>query len=135
MANSSGWMDPGTAQANGYYPASPSLAEYDSNGASPGGVEMHWQNGNGDFGPNSDDLQAIIVETSCRPYDVYAMSDKPDAAERSAVEHESSHTGWGISTSIFSIYDFTFANENDIGKRIGGRPSFNFLGGTHRSAT
>src|SRR5580698_7195996 len=57
LANSSGWMDPGTAQANGYYPASPSLAEYDSNGAGAGGVEMHWQNGNGDFGINSNDLQ------------------------------------------------------------------------------
>jgi len=64
LANSSGWMDPGTAQANGYYPASPSLAQYDSNGAATGGVEMHWQNGNGDFGPNSNDLQAIIVEAS-----------------------------------------------------------------------
>ncbi len=25
---------------------------------------MHWQNGNGDFGPNPNDLQAIIVEAS-----------------------------------------------------------------------
>jgi hypothetical protein len=64
LSNSSGWMDPGTAQANGYYPASPSLAQYDSNGAAPGGIEFHWQNGNGDFGMNPNDLQAIIVEAS-----------------------------------------------------------------------
>ena len=64
LSNSSGWMDPGTAQANGYYPASPSLMQYDSNGATPGGVQLHWQNGNGDFGMNPDDLQAIIVEAA-----------------------------------------------------------------------
>ncbi|HEY1600965.1 MAG TPA: hypothetical protein VGG64_15285 [Pirellulales bacterium] len=64
LTNSSGWMDPGTAQANGYYPSAPSLAEYDSNGATAGGIEMHWQNGNGDFGINPNDLQAIIVEAA-----------------------------------------------------------------------
>jgi hypothetical protein len=64
LANSSGWMDPATAQANGYYAAAPSLAAYDSNGAAAGGIQLHWQNGNGDFGSNSNDLQAIVVEAS-----------------------------------------------------------------------
>jgi len=60
----SGWLDPGVAQANGYYPPAPSLAMYDSNGATPGGIEAHWQFGNADFGLNSNDLKSIIVEVS-----------------------------------------------------------------------
>lgn len=60
-----GWMDPGTAQANGIYPdGTPSLATYDSNGQAVGGVKQHWQYGNGDFGINPDDLQSIIVEVA-----------------------------------------------------------------------
>jgi len=31
LENASGWLDPGVAQANGYYPDAPSLAMYDSN--------------------------------------------------------------------------------------------------------
>ena len=60
----SGWLDPGVAQANGYYPAAPSLAMYDSNGSTPGGVQAHWQFGNADFGLNPNDLKSIIVEAS-----------------------------------------------------------------------
>jgi hypothetical protein len=59
-----GWMDPGTAQANELYAQSPSLATYDSNGAVLGGIEPHWEYGNADFGLDPDDLQTIIVETS-----------------------------------------------------------------------
>jgi hypothetical protein len=58
------WMDPGTAQANEFYALSPSLATYDSNGAALGGVQQHWQYGNGDFGLDPDDLQSIIVEAA-----------------------------------------------------------------------
>ncbi len=59
-----GWMDPGTAQANGLYDPLPSLANYDSNGAGIGGIQSHWQFGNADFGLDPDDLQVIIVEAS-----------------------------------------------------------------------
>ncbi len=58
------WMDPGTAQANELYALSPSLATYDSNGASLGGVKSHWQFGNGDFGLDPTDLKSIIVEAA-----------------------------------------------------------------------
>ncbi len=58
------WMDPGTAQANDLYALSPSLATYDSNGDSLGGVKSHWQFGNGDFGLDTTDLKSIIVEAA-----------------------------------------------------------------------
>jgi hypothetical protein len=58
------WLDPGTAQLNGYYPQSPSLATYDGNGAAIGGSQFHWQYGNDDFGPDSNDLQSIIIEAA-----------------------------------------------------------------------
>jgi hypothetical protein len=64
LAAGSEWLDPGTAQLNGYYPASPSLSSYDSNGATPGGSQFHWQFGNDDFGVDPNDLQTIIVEVS-----------------------------------------------------------------------
>ncbi len=64
LTDSSGWMSPALAQVNNYYPASPSLAQFDSNGALPGGVEMHWQYSNDDFGASSTDLQSIIVEAA-----------------------------------------------------------------------
>jgi hypothetical protein len=60
----SSWLDPATAQLNGYYPPSPSLASYDSNGAAGGGIQFHWQFGNEDFGVDSGDLQTIIIEVS-----------------------------------------------------------------------
>ncbi len=64
LENGSGWLDPGVAQTNGYYPASPSLAMYDSNGATSGGIQAHWQFGNADFGSDATDLKSIIVEAS-----------------------------------------------------------------------
>jgi hypothetical protein len=64
LAAGSEWLDPGTAQLNGYYPALPSLSSYDSNGATPGGSQFHWQFGNDDFGIDPNDLQTIIVEVS-----------------------------------------------------------------------
>lgn len=64
LENSSGWLDPGIAQANGYYPAAPSLSQFDSNGPVMGGIQAHWQFGNDDFGLEADDLQSIIVEAS-----------------------------------------------------------------------
>jgi hypothetical protein len=64
LENASGWLDPGIAQANGYYPAAPSLSMYDSNGSTPGGIQAHWQYGNADFGQDSNDLKSIIIETS-----------------------------------------------------------------------
>jgi hypothetical protein len=64
LQNTSGWLDPATAQANGYYPANPSLATFDSNGAAPGGVQMSWQYSNGDYGANPNDLQSIIIEAA-----------------------------------------------------------------------
>jgi hypothetical protein len=59
-----GWMDPGTAQANGLYEQLPSLANYDSNGAALGGIQAHWQFGNADFGVDANDLRSIVVEAS-----------------------------------------------------------------------
>lgn len=64
LENASGWLDPGVAQANGYYAPGTSLSMYDSNGATPGGVQAHWQFGNADFGLDANDLQSIIVEAS-----------------------------------------------------------------------
>jgi hypothetical protein len=64
LVNASGWLDPETAQANGYYPALPSLATYDSNGGTAGGIQSHWQFGNADFGLIPDDLKSIIIESS-----------------------------------------------------------------------
>lgn len=64
LENASGWLDPGVAQANGYYSDTPSLAMYDSNGPSLGGIQAHWQFGNADFGLDSNDLKSIIVEAS-----------------------------------------------------------------------
>ncbi len=64
LGNASGWMDPATAQGNGYYAVAPSLAQFDSNGAALGGVQSHWQFGNADFGINPNDLQSIIVEAA-----------------------------------------------------------------------
>ncbi len=64
LENNSGWLDPATAQANGYYPVAPSLAQFDSNGATAGGVQFHWQFGNADFGVDPNDLLAVIVEAS-----------------------------------------------------------------------
>ncbi len=64
LANSSGWMDPGTAQANGFYPLAPNLNQFDSNGPSIGGAQMHWQFSNADFGIDTNDLKSIIVEAS-----------------------------------------------------------------------
>lgn len=58
------WLDPGTAQLEGLYPDAPSLAAYDSNGATAGGMQFHWQYGNEDFGLDSNDLESIIVEAA-----------------------------------------------------------------------
>lgn len=64
LQNFSGWLDPGLAQANGYYPAGLALAQYDSNGATAGGINSHWDYSNADFGLDPNDLKSIIVETS-----------------------------------------------------------------------
>jgi len=66
------WNAPGTAAQNGLYvwrtpnppPATASYATYDNNGATPGGVVNHWQNGNADVGSNVNDLQVIAVEAT-----------------------------------------------------------------------
>jgi hypothetical protein len=46
LQNSSGWLDSGIAQANGYYPAGLALAQYDANGSAVGGITSYWDFGN-----------------------------------------------------------------------------------------
>ena len=136
-------MDPGTAKANGYYPASPSLMEFDSNGASPGGVQLHWQNGNGDFGMNPNDLQSIIVEAGSaeaanRQYGEVGRpgAGSPDGlgdptligtfiVQRTAVEDSSI----SISPIAGSPWGSYIGNANGLGTPTS-QPASSFTGGT-----
>lgn len=121
LANFSGWLDPGTAQANGYYPASPSLAQYDSNSANPGGILSHWQFGNGDFGFNANDLQTIIVEASSSEAAnrQYGELDRPAAG---------SSDGLGVPTLIGS---FIVQKTTDLPAMIGITPILGMPWGTY----